>query len=112
MADDVEVTAAGKLPPMLATVAQIRGAVKLQAVLKGRVARRKSGAKHGYYVNGAGSKEVNGFYERDGEYGGAPLFKNGQWIGMVQNGSLGSGAAGHQQLLRARLKALGCSLRP
>ena len=42
LADDVEVTAAGKLPPMLATVAQIRCAVKLQAVLKGRVARRKA----------------------------------------------------------------------
>ena len=23
--------------------------------------------------------QVNGFYQRDGEYGGAPLFKNGQW---------------------------------
>jgi hypothetical protein len=35
----------------------------------------------GYLVSGAGSSEVNGYYERDGEYGGAPLFKFGQfWL--------------------------------
>ena len=36
-------------------------------------------ATSGFTVSGAGSSEVNGFYERDGEYGGAPLYKNGQW---------------------------------
>ena len=30
---------------------------------------------HGYRVEGAGSAEADGLYVRDGEYGGAPLFK-------------------------------------
>ena len=30
-------------------------------------------------MSGAGSTECNGFYARDGEYGGCPLFKNGRW---------------------------------
>ena len=32
---------------------------------------------YGYRVEGAGSAEVDGLYVRDGEYGGAPLFKKG-----------------------------------
>ena len=39
---------------------------------------------HGYLVSGAGRTECNGFYARDGEYGGYPLFKNGQWWLLVQ----------------------------
>ena len=30
---------------------------------------------YGYRVEGAGSAEADGLYVRDGEYGGAPLFK-------------------------------------
>ena len=33
----------------------------------------------GFLVTGAGSEDVNGFYRREGEYGGAPLFTNGDW---------------------------------
>ena len=33
----------------------------------------------GFTVSGAGSEEVNGFYKREGDYGGAPLFANGTW---------------------------------
>jgi len=32
-------------------------------------------APYGYRVEGAGSAEADGLYVRDGEYGGAPLFK-------------------------------------
>ena len=36
---------------------------------------------YGYRVEGAGSAEVDGLYVRDGEYGGAPLFKKGRlWL--------------------------------
>ena len=33
----------------------------------------------GFLVTGAGSEEVNGFYKREGDYGGAPLFTKEKW---------------------------------
>eukprot|EP00962_Isochrysis_galbana_P049514 scaffold20999_cov96-Isochrysis_galbana.AAC.1 len=44
----------------------------------------------GFLVQGAGSQEANGTYLREGQYGGAPLYKKGQW--WLLRYSLGSGA--------------------
>ena len=47
----------------------------------GDAAARSSVYPYGYRVDGAGSAEVDGLYVRDGEYGGAPLFKKGRlWL--------------------------------
>jgi len=60
----------------------------------GGAAARASVSPHGYRVEGAGSAEVDGLYVRDGEYGGAPLFKKGRlWLLRYRVPSSGLGRA-------------------
>ena len=59
----------------LAAAGAVTGAEAAAVAPAAAGARPLDVVPYGYRVEGAGSAEADGLYVRDGEYGGAPLFK-------------------------------------